>query len=400
MNYNFDIPILRRGTDCLKWDEAESDDILPLWVADMDFETAPCVARAVQHRAAHPLYGYSLVPDTFFKAIRTWNGSRHGWSFPKEWIQYTSGVVPAVSAILQGLCSPGDCVMTLLPAYNCFFSSIRNSHCTLVNFPLTWDVVSETHSIDFQAFEDALRNRHVRLFLLCNPHNPSGRVWTEQELRKIAEICKRNDIIVLSDEIHSEFINPQLGRPYIPFGQIAEEVGCQWVVANAPNKAFNTAGLQTAYIICPREDFRQSIDRAINDNEVCDINVFSFVALQAAYTPEGAEWLDQLNGYIYGNYHLFRQLMKTAFPELPIAHLEGTYLAWMDVRPLLNVTYTSLISSEELTDLLRNQYKVWLNSGEVYGCPGFLRVNLATQRSRVKEATSRIIAGLNSIIKI
>ena len=388
--FDFDKPVLRRDTDCVKWDEAESADILPLWVADMDFETAPCVAAAVQRRAAHPVYGYGLVPEGFYSAIRSWNRQRHDWDFPREWIQYTSGVVPAVSAILQGLCRHGEPVLTLTPAYNCFFSSIRNAHCPLVDFPLTWDTVSETHTVDFEAFEDALRNQGVRLFLLCNPHNPSGRLWTEQELRKMAEICKRNDVIVLSDEIHCEFVNPHLGRPYVPFGRIAEEVGCQWVVANAPNKAFNTAGLQTAYIVTPNEEFRNQIDRAINDNEVCDINIFAFVALQAAYTPEGAAWLDQLVPYIYGNYDLFRKLLKSAFPQLPLARLEGTYLAWLDVRSLP-------MSSERIAAFLRSQHHVWLSAGEIYGRPGFLRINLATQRSRLTEATRRILAGLREL---
>lgn len=386
---NFDKPTQRRGTDCVKWDEATDPEIFPMWVADMDFETAPCVAEAIQRRAAHPIYGYSLVPETFYTAIREWNRSRHGWDIDRQWIQYTSGVVPAVSAIIQGLCRHGEPVLTLTPAYNCFFSSIRNSHCPLVDFPLTWDAATETHTIDFQAFEEAIRANRVRLFLLCNPHNPSGRVWTRQELHEMAVICKRNDVIVLSDEIHCEFVNPQLGRPYVPFGRVAEEVGCLWVVANAPNKAFNTAGLQTAYIVCPREDFRQRIDRAINDNEVCDINVFSFVALQAAYTPEGAEWLQQLVEYIYENYRLFRQQLKSALPQLPLALLEGTYLAWLDVRSLNT-------PSQQLADRLRTDYHLWLSPGDLYGRPGFLRINLATQRERVLEGTRRLIAGLQA----
>lgn len=395
MTYYFDKPVDRRGTDCVKWDEAADPDVLPMWVADMDFETAPCVVKAICQRAAHPVYGYSLVPENFYTAIRWWNSHYHGWSFPREWILFTSGVVPAVSAIIQGLCRSGEPVMTLTPAYNCFFSSIRNSHCPLVDFPLTWDVVAESHTIDFQRFEETLRTEHVRLFLLCNPHNPSGRVWTEQELRKMAEICKRNDVVVLSDEIHGEFVNPQLGRRYIPFGRIAEEAGCSWVVANAPNKAFNTAGLQVAYIVTPDAEFRQRIDRAINDNEVCDINVFSFVGLQAAYTLEGGAWLEALVAYIFENYRVFRQQMKASFHTLPIAHLEGTYLPWLDVRQFLSPA--GCPTSEALATYLREQYKVWLNPGELYGRGGFLRINLATQRFRVKEATRRLVAGLQSL---
>ena len=420
MFYDFDTPTTRLGTDCVKWDEMPADDILPLWVADMDFQTAPCIADAIQRRAAHPIYGYGLVPDGFYDAIRWWNRTRHNWDFPREWIQYTSGVVPAVSAILQGLCREGDAVLTFTPAYNCFFSSIRNAHCPLVDFPLTWDPEAETSTIDFQAFEEAIRTRGVRLFLLCNPHNPTGRVWTSQELRKMAEICKRADVIVLSDEIHCEFVDPQLGRPYVPFATIAKEVGCRWVVANAPNKAFNIAGLQTAYIVCPDASMRRRIDRAINDNETCDINIFAPVALQAAYTPEGAAWLDQLVAYIYDNYRTFRQQLKAALPHLPLARLEGTYLAWLDVRTLLHPTPhpstlnpspstlnpspstlnqnspSSLSTSKALATYLTTQHRVWVNPGEMYGRPGFLRINIATQRSRLNEATRRIIAGLKA----
>ncbi len=251
----------------------------------------------------------------------------------------------------------------------------------------------------------------------------------------MAEICKRADAIVLSDEIHCEFVDPQLGRPYVPFATIAEEVGCRWVVANAPNKAFNIAGLQTAYIVCPDSSMRRRIDRAINDNETCDINIFAPVALQAAYTPEGAAWLDQLVAYIYDNYRTFRQQLKAALPQLPLARLEGTYLAWLDVRSLLHPTPSpstlnpspstlnqnspsslnpspstlnpspltlnqnspsSLSTSKALATYLTTQHRVWVNPGEMYGRSGFLRINIATQRSRLNEATRRIIAGLKA----
>ena len=310
MTYNFDKPTVRLGTDCIKWDETGNPNILPMWVADMDFETAPCVAEAVRRRAALPIYGYGLVPERFYDAIRWWNRTRYGWDIERKWILYTSGVIAAFSAAVQALCRGGNPVLTLLPAYNCFFSTIRNARCPLVGFPLTWDATGETHTIDFEALEH---------------------VWTEQELHTIADICRRNDVIVVSDEIHSDFIHPQLGRRFVPFGPIAEEAGCQWVVTSAPNKAFNIAGLQTAYIVTPSEKFRQLIDRALNDNETCDINVFASVALQAAYTPEGAEWLDQLIAYIFTGSLLFRQQMKSSLSQLPLARLEGTYLAWLDV---------------------------------------------------------------------
>lgn len=390
MIYDFNKEIERRGTNCVKWDEAE-EGVLPLWVADMDFETAPCVQEAILQRAQHGVYGYNLVPESFYDAIIWWNSHRHGWTPRREWMLYTSGVVPAISAIIKGLCRPGDGVLFFTPAYNCFFSSVRNNGCRLVEFPLTWASTDEYYTIDFETLEQTIIREKPRLLLLCNPHNPTGRVWTFEELETLAQLCCRHDVIVLSDEIHCEFVDPELGRRYQPFAPIAEKSGCSWVIANAPNKAFNIAGLQTAYIVASDDGFRTRIDRAINDNEVCDINCFSFVALQAAYTPEGEEWLDQLVAYIYANYRFFRETMKAARPELPIARLEGTYLAWVDVSSwACQPPYDG--SSERLAAELRQQRKVWINGGEMYGQGGFLRVNLATQRSRLAEALRRILS--------
>lgn len=389
MTYDFNTIIPRRGTNCVKWDEAAEGE-LPLWVADMDFETAPCVKQAVIQRANHGVYAYNLIPDAFYDAITWWNSHRHAWAPRREWMLYTSGVVPAFSAIIQALVRPDEKVIFFTPAYNCFFSSVRNNGSQAVEFPLTWHPADERYTVDFEELERVIAAERPRLFLFCNPHNPTGRVWTREELVQVANLCARYSVILLSDEIHCEFIDPQLGRQFLPFAPIADEAGCQWVVANAPNKAFNTAGLMAAYIITPFDDLRQRIDRRININEICDINCFSFVALQAAYTPEGEEWLDQLVAYIYDNYRLFRSMMKEAFPDLPIAHLEGTYLAWMDVTAFAK-------TSDEISDYLRKNNRVWINGGEMYGQQGFMRINLATQRERLIEATNRIIAGLKSL---
>lgn len=381
MTYDFDKPVQRRGTDCVKWDEA-APGVLPLWVADMDFETAPCIVEALRKRLEHGVFGYNYIPKSFYERIIWWQEHRHGWKPRREWIQYSSGVVPALSAIIRGLCPPGSPVMFFTPAYNCFFSSTTNNDCRLVEFPLTWN--KEYYTIDFEGFERTIVEEKVYLFILCNPHNPTGRVWTLSELRTIAEICARHKVIVLSDEIHCEFLNPELGRPFLPFAPIADEAGCPWVVTNAPNKAFNIAGLMTSYIITSSRDYYRQIERGINVNEVCDINCFSFVALQAAYTPEGEEWFEQLNAYIYDNYRLFRDTLKTAAPQLPIAPLEGTYLAWMDITPLG-------ISSKKLVERLKKERKLWVNPGDMYGQKGFLRVNLATQRANVEEALRRLL---------
>ena len=388
MEYNFDQVINRRGTNCVKWDEAP-EGVLPMWVADMDFETAPCVKEAVQRRAQHGVFAYNYIPESFYESIIWWNDHRHGWKIERDWLLYTSGVVPAVSAIIKGLCHEGQSVIFFTPAYNCFFTNVRNNNCRAIEFPLTWEASAERYTIDFEKLEQTIAKELPTVFLFCNPHNPSGRVWTREELTKVAQICKRYDVILLSDEIHCEFVDPKLGRQDIPFATIASQVGCQWVVTNAPNKAFNTAGLMTAYIVAPDEEHRHLIDRAINDNEICDINCFSFVALEAAYSKEGEEWLDSLVAYIYDNYRLFRKEMKNAFPKLPIAPLEGTYLAWMDVSAFK-------ATSEEISERLKNDFGVWINGGAMYGKSGFMRVNLATQRRRVEEGIRRIVKGLKS----
>jgi len=405
LNFNFNEEIQRLGTNCVKWNGCE-EGVLPMWVADMDFETAPCVKEAVLRRAQHGVYGYNVIPESFYEAIVWWNSHRHGWTPKREWILYTSGVVPAFSAIIQGLVRADESVLFFTPAYNCFFSSVRNNGSKAVEFPLSWSPAEERYTIDFEALEQTMANERPRLFLFCNPHNPTGRVWTREELQRVAALCRRYDVIILSDEIHCEFVDPQLGRKYLPFAPIADEAGCQWVVANAPNKAFNTAGLMTAYIVTPFDALRERIDRAININEICDINCFSFVALQAAYTPEGEAWLNALVDYIYGNYRYFRSALKDAFPEIPIAQLEGTYLAWIDARPLLeriaankaggDAAYPT--TTDQLADYLREHHGVWINGGEMYGQQGFMRINLATQRSRLAEATKCIIDGFRALL--
>jgi cystathionine beta-lyase len=388
MNSPFDNITPRRGTSCVKWDECGDPEVIPMWVADMDFPTAPCVVDALRRRVDHGVFGYSIVPESFYQAIIRWQQRRHGWHVDRSWIQYTTGVVPALSAIIKALTKPGDGVLVQTPVYNCFFSSIRNNGCRIVEAPLTWHPREERYDVDFEALEQTIVNEHVRLFLLCSPHNPAGHVWTADELRRLAEVCRRHGVIMVADEIHGEFVNPALGRPFQPFGPIADEVGVEWVVAGAPSKAFNTAGLQIAYIVSPNADFRQRIDRAINDNEVCDVNPFGIVALEAAYSADGEAWLDSLVDYIYENDRTFRRLMKSHLPQLPVARLDGTYLAWVDVSSIT-------MDTERLCACLRADEKVWVNPGEMYGCQGFLRVNLAAPRQLVEEGTRRLIRGLN-----
>ncbi len=379
MKYDFDEIIDRRGTNCVKWDGADNQDVLPMWVADMDFCTAPAIIDALRRRVDHGIFGYTRVPQSYYDAITGWFARRHGWNIDKDWIIYTSGVVPALSAIIKALTVPGDKVLIQTPVYNCFFSSICNNGCEIVESPLIY--TGNTYSIDFEDLERKASDPKVKAMILCNPHNPAGRVWNRDELIRIGEICIRHDVVVIADEIHCELVMP--GYEYTPFASISEEFSRHSVSCVSPSKAFNIAGLQIANIVCADAGRRAKIDRAININEVCDVNPFGVIALQAAYN-EGAEWLDQLLEYIHGNYEYMRSFCEEHLPDFPITKLEGTYLVWMDCRKFG-------MTSAELEKRLIEEAGLWLNPGTMYGQDGegFMRWNIACPRTRMIEGLRR-----------
>ena len=388
MTYDFDKIISRRGTNCVKWDEFTDPDIIPLWVADMDFETAPSVQQALMKRMQHGCFGYTLVPESYYNATIQWFQHRHGWSIERPSFIYTSGVVPAISAIIKAVTSPGDKVLVQTPVYNCFFSSIRNNGCTLAENPLKME--GNRYEVDWQDFEAKCADPSVKVFLLCNPHNPAGRVWTRQELVQMGNICLKHDVFVISDEIHCEFVMP--GHTYPPFASISEDFAMNCAVCLSPSKAFNIAGLQIANIIVKNEKVRKRVDKAININEVCDVNPFGVIALQAAYTPEGEAWLNALCQYIYGNYQLAKQMFNDALPQCPVTILEGTYLLWVDIKATGK-------TSQQTTDHLLQYAKVYVNPGTMYGeatGEGYIRINLATRRNLLEEGIMRIIKSLQA----
>lgn len=379
MKYDFDKIMPRRGTNSYKWDSTDDKEVLPMWVADMDFQTAPCIINALKKRVEHGIFGYTRVPEEYYDAVISWFSRCHQWQIERDWFIYTSGVVPALSAVIKALANEGDNVLTLTPVYNCFFSSIRNNGCKLSSCALKYE--NNTFSIDFDDLERRAADPKTPLLLLCNPHNPSGRVWTREELQRIGDICIKHNVIVVSDEIHCEIVHP--GYKYIPFASISEEFQKHSVTCISPSKAFNIAGLQIANIIVENDEWRQRIDKAININEVCDVNPFGVIATIAAYN-EGEEWLNQLLQYIHDNYLFFMDYCEEHLPQLPVAPLEGTYLAWMDCRSLN-------IPSEELEEELMKKAKLWLNAGSMYGKEGegFMRWNLACPRQLVKEGLER-----------
>lgn len=380
MKYNFDEPVVRRGTNCVKWDETADPDIIPMWVADMDFRVAPAIQKALEDRVAHGVFGYNIVPESYYEAVISWFRRRHQWEISRESILYTTAVVPAVSCVIKALTMPGEKVLILSPAYNCFFSSIRNNGCEVLESPL-----ASEFKVDWQDFEQKCADEKTTLFLLCNPHNPCGRVWTRDELQRMYDICHRHGVTVISDEIHCELIMP--GYEFVPFGTVTDDC----VVMNSPSKNFNTAGLQIANIICTNPEWRRRIDRAININEVCDVNPFGIVALQAAYN-DSEDWLDALNLYLWENYKTLCDFFAREMPQLKVTRLEGTYLVWVDHSALG-------ISTDEFFNRLLDEGHVWVSAGTMYGPQtgeGFIRINIACPRSQLNEALRRIASVVNS----
>lgn len=386
--FDFDSLVDRRDSGSYKWDDysSDSDDTIEMWVADMDFRTAPAVLDALSRRVEHGIFGYTYVGDDYYDALTSWFERRHAYRIDRKRVIYTSGVVPAISAIIKALARPGEGVIVNTPAYNCFFSSIRNNSCRIVAIPLRRVDISDTeftYEFDFEILEQLAAEPSNTLMLLCNPHNPSGRIWSEEELHRVADICRRHGVRVVSDEIHCELAMP--GRRYVPYGNIDSSA----IICNSPSKAFNTAGLQIANIICPDGETRAAIDRAININEVCDVNPFGVEGLKAAYF-HGEEWLDALRAYLEGNYLFTKEFFANELPGYPITRLEATYLLWVDIRR------SGLDGDAVERELLQRQH-VRVNSGSIYGGDGYIRLNLAMPRIVLAEGLKRIAAGLKSI---
>ena len=382
MRYDFDELIERRGTGCVKWDENPSGDIIPLWVADMDFKAAPAILDAVRKRAEHGVFGYTHVGDDYYDAVISWFQRRHHWTIHREEIMYTTGVVPAMSVAIKALTMPGEKVLILSPDYNCFFSSIRNNGCEVLECVLRFSH-NNRFEVDWSDFEAKCADEKTTLFLLCNPHNPTGRVWTKDELERMNDICLHHGVKVVSDEIHCELMMP--GHTFQPFAAVSEQCRKNCVVLNSPSKSFNIAGLQVANIICVRPDWRRRIDRAININEVCDVNPFGPLALIAAYN-ESEEWLDELNQYLWDNYRALCDFVAKHLPQWKVRPLEGTYLVWVDI------TATGMAAQQYANHLLQKA-NVWVNPGTMYGLQsgeGYIRLNIACPRSRLMQALERI----------
>ena len=372
----------RKDSDCYKWDSECAEGCLPLWIADMDFAAAKPIREAMQRRLDHGVFGYSIVPQANYDAVANWFSRRHGWKgINRDNLLYTTAVVPAVSAIFAALQTRKrtGCeklrILTFTPAYNCFFSCIETMGCELVPSPLV--LRDNRFEIDWE--DVAEKAQRADVFLLCNPHNPTGRVWKKEELERLAAIMRREHLFVLSDEIHCEFAFP--GHAYTPFASIVID-DTDFCVCTSASKAFNIAGLLCANIYVPNKQLCEQINHALEIHEVNGLNPFGLVAQVAAYN-ESEKWLDELNEYVYGNFCYLRDFIRKELPQLRIHETEGTYLAWVNIAALG-------MPAEQFCSRLAKEAHVLFNPSEMYGAEHYVRINLATSREVLVEALNRL----------
>jgi cystathionine beta-lyase len=388
MKYDFDTVVERRGTNCLKYDFAKergkAEDVLPLWVADMDFPTSAAITDRLKAVVEHGIFGYSEAKDDYYAAVSGWYRERFGWETERKWIVKTPGVVFALAAAVRAYTEEGDAVLIQQPVYYPFSSVVKDNNRKLIENDLK--LTDGHYEIDFEDFEKKIIEHKIRLFLLCSPHNPVGRVWKEWELRKIGEICLKYGVTVVCDEIHSDFTFP--GHKHLVFASLSEELAQITVTCTAPSKTFNIAGLQVSNIFIPNPQLRRKFRNAVSKAGYSQVNGMGLVACQAAYEG-GAEWLDQLKDYLYGNLQFTREFLKERLPQIHLIDPEGTYLLWLDFRDLG-------MTEAQLEDLVVNKAKLWLDSGAMFGAvgEGFERINIACPRSILKQALEQLEAAL------
>lgn len=383
-NYSFDEVIERHNTGSLKWDRLEerfgSGDLLPLWVADMDFRAPPEVIDALSARVRHGIYGYSALPASYYDSLIDWYRRRYNWRLRKEWIVFTQGVVPAVKFAVRAFTRPGDRIIVQPPVYYPFFSSIESNGRHILNNQLK--LQDGHYEMDFEDLEEKARDPRTKMIILCSPHNPVGRVWSPEELQKLGEICIDNGVLVVSDEIHSDLVYP--GIRFTNFASISDRFAENSVTCTSVTKTFNLAGLQASNIIIPNEGLRQDFENAAMSSAGSMPNAFVADAVQAAYN-RSEDWLEELRGYLAENLAYLRDFVKERMSGVRTIEPEGTYLVWLDFRE-------TEPDPKKLEDLVRNRAKVALDEGYIFGDggEGFERINIACPRSLLKTALERI----------
>ena len=386
MKYDFDTPVDRRGTNSLKWNV--SDGELPMWVADMDFKTAPEIIRAIENRAAHGVFGYNDLPDEWYSAYCDWWGTRHGLYVSPEWLIFCTGVIPAISTAVRKLTTPAEKVVIETPVYNIFFNSIENNGRIPVEVPLIYE--GGEYRRNWNALEEALSDPQVSLMILCNPHNPIGKIWSRAELARVGELCQEYGVTVISDEIHCDLTDP--GCDYVPFASVSETCRDISVTCVAPTKAFNIAGMQTAAVIVPNKFLRHKMWRGLNTDEVAEPNTFAVPAAVAAFT-KGGEWLDELRAYVYENKRTVADFLRRELPEIKLTPSNATYLLWLDI---------SAISSSGDADYIREVTGLYVSDGAQYRGNGhdFIRLNIACPRETLLDGLNRLKVGVQKLNEV
>lgn len=382
MSYDFDTPVNRRHTDSLKWDVAEGT--LPMWVADMDFRTAPEICEALAARLEHGVFGYNIVPDEWYSAIQNWWNTRHHFLMEKDWLLFCTGVVPALSSIVRKMTTVGENVLIQTPVYNIFFNSILNNGRHVLESPLQYD--GSRYSIDYDDLEEKMADPQTTIMILCNPHNPVGKIWDTETLARIGHLAAKHHVLVVSDEIHCDITDP--GKEYIPFASVNEECRSNSITCIAPTKTFNLAGLQTAAVCVPDPYIRHKVNRGLNTDEMAEPNAFAIPAAIAAFT-KGGSWLDALREYLYENKKAVGVFLKERLPMLKLVPSEATYLLWIDCGKLCD-------DAQNLQKFLRKEAGLYVSSGAQYGQTGksFLRLNIACPKSTLAEGLERLAGGI------
>jgi len=383
MKYDFDTVINRKGSGSVKWDRADNlykvSDVIPMWVADMDFKSPPAIIKSLKKVAGVGIFGYTMAPDSYCEAIIAWMKKRHSWEIQKDWIVFTPGVVPALRLLVKTFTQPGDQVIVQTPVYYPFFDAIKDNGCELLDNPLL--LQDEQYVMDFDDLEHKITPR-TKMIILCSPHNPISRVWTAEELKQLGELCLHHNILVISDEIHSDIVYS--GFKHVPFTKVSNEFSNNAIVCTATSKTFNLPGLRTSNIIISSPELRKRFTSVMRNCGMAPPNMFGIAATEAAYRY-GESWLKQLLAYLQGNIELFQQFTAERLPGLKVIQPQGTYLLWLDFRDCR-------IEISQLDYFLRERARVGLESGEQFGCKdaGFRRMNIGCPRATLNEAMDRL----------
>ena len=390
MKYDFDTIVDRYNTGSVKYDTGERSgmpaDVMPMWVADMDLRAPDEIVSRMRQLCDFGVYGYTMVTDSYFDAVRNWFSSRFDWEVERKWLVTTPGVVFALSAAVKAFTEPGEGVLIQRPVYYPFTEVVENNGRVVVNNSLRYDKGS--YAIDYEDLEAKLARDDVKLMLICSPHNPVGRVWTRDELSKVCRLCLKYNVKMVSDEIHADFVFAN--REHVPLASLSEQVRENCVVCTAPSKSFNLAGLQISNIFIPNRDMRHAFRRELEKTGLFGVNMVGLCACQAAY-ESGGEWLDQLKEYLEGNIQFLKSFVNEHMPRIKVVDTEGTYLVWMDLQEL------NLVDQK---DFIVNKARLWLDTGSMFGEEGlgFERINVACPRAVLEEALNRLKRAYDALI--